>query len=406
MINNQKQRLAQQQAAPKPPPKPRTSANGLLETSFDGDSLMVPPDPPQGQPPSQMESSSNSSPNQPLGLSPVHTSKSQPSIHAMNGNVTSTGYTGPHYSQELNGNNKSNQETNTRNGDDNLIMNNHLHKKSNSSPNAATPQNNINNNNANNNRWKNSLDSLNTQQQVINNDSAIHHSPGRGFTVVNNNLHSNSQGDFVNGGPTTNGHHHHHHHHNHHLSQSSVGAASHSHSNSDSGLSSLSGRTSTMSPISTMSTVSSVSSASSSGSSSRASLRSASIVSSCTIPLDEEDEDEISSRSSMTISPSGTIQTRIGNHMNGRSYRHVKELSRDSGNGGSLKRAGNKHNHQTGLSRSHNKGSSNFSSKPITIGITKLREEVECEEVSKELLEFLPSSDSIKKHASLFGKFV
>merc|ERR1711981_1458639 len=109
--------------------------------------------------------------------------------------------------------------------------------------------------------------------------------------------------------------------------------------------SSLSGRTSTMSPISTMSTVSSVSSASSSGSSSRASLRSASIVSSCTIPLDEEDEDEISSRSSMTISPSGTIQTRIGNHMtanNGRSYRHVKELSRDSGNGGSLKRGGNK----------------------------------------------------------------
>merc|ERR1712129_35221 len=68
-------------------------------------------------------------------------------------------------------------------------------------------------------------------------------------------------------------------------------ATSHSHSNSDSGLSSLSGRASTMSPISTMSTVSSVSSTSSSGSSSRASLRSASIVSSCTIPLDEEDEE-------------------------------------------------------------------------------------------------------------------
>lgn len=67
-------------------------------------------------------------------------------------------------------------------------------------------------------------------------------------------------------------------------------STSHSHSNSDSGLSSLSGRASTMSPISTMSTVSSVSSASSSGSSSRASLRSASIVSSCTIPLDEEEE--------------------------------------------------------------------------------------------------------------------
>jgi len=79
---------------------------------------------------------------------------------------------------------------------------------------------------------------------------------------------------------------------------------SHSHSNSDSGLSSISGRASTMSPISTMSTVSSVSSASSSGSSSRASLRSASIVSSCTIPLDEEDEEELEVSSS---SPSGTI---------------------------------------------------------------------------------------------------
>ena len=43
-----------------------------------------------------------------------------------------------------------------------------------------------------------------------------------------------------------------------------------------------------MSPISTMSTVSSSSSTSNS---SRASLRSASIVSSCTIPLDEEEED-------------------------------------------------------------------------------------------------------------------
>ena len=88
---------------------------------------------------------------------------------------------------------------------------------------------------------------------------------------------------------------------------------------------------------------------------------------------------------------------------NGRSYRHVKELSRDSGNGGSLKRGGGKHG--PGL-RSTNVGSSNFSNKPISIGRIKLREEVECEEVSKELLEFLPSSDSIKKHASLFGKFI
>ena len=56
----------------------------------------------------------------------------------------------------------------------------------------------------------------------------------------------------------------------------------HAHSNSDSGLSSLSGRTSCMSPLSVISTVSSASSGSS-----RASLRSASIVSSTTIPLEE-----------------------------------------------------------------------------------------------------------------------
>ena len=34
-------------------------------------------------------------------------------------------------------------------------------------------------------------------------------------------------------------------------------------------------------------------------------------VSSCTIPLDEEDEDELGGTSSVTTSPSGTIQTRI-----------------------------------------------------------------------------------------------
>ena len=64
---------------------------------------------------------------------------------------------------------------------------------------------------------------------------------------------------------------------------------SHSHSNSDSGLSSLSGRTSCMSPMSVVSTGSSASSGSS-----RASLRSASIVSSTTIPLDEDDERDLS----------------------------------------------------------------------------------------------------------------
>ena len=416
LINNQKQRLSQQQAGPKPPPKPRTSANGLLETSFDGERLMVPPDPPQGHPPTLSDSSNDptTSPNQSIGLSNIHTSKSQPSLHSLNANVSSSPFTGPHYAQELNGNSKTPQEQSNEN--ENLILNNHVHKKSNSSPTSAIPQNNgsssnNNNNNNNSNRWKNSLDSLNTQQQVngnLINESNMHHSPGRGFTIVNNNnnhIHNNSHsGDFVNGGPTTNGHHHQ----NHHLSPNTVGAASHSHSNSDSGLSSLSGRTSTMSPISTMSTVSSVSSASSSGSSSRASLRSASIVSSCTIPLDEEDEDEISCRSSMTISPSGTIQTRIGNNMtsgnNSRHSRHMKELSRDSGNGGSLKRGGNKggSNHQSNL-RMNGGNNSNFPSKPILIGRTKFQEEVECEKLSKELLDYLPTSDSIKKHASLFG---
>ena len=117
-------------------------------------------------------------------------------------------------------------------------------------------------------RWKNSLDSLHQSDAIQ-----------RGFTV----------NQVVNSPPQ---------------SQIWHPQTSHSHSNSDSGLSSISGRASTMSPISTMSTVSSVSSASSSGSSSRASLRSASIVSSCTIPLDEEDEEELEVASS---SPSGTI---------------------------------------------------------------------------------------------------
>ena len=66
------------------------------------------------------------------------------------------------------------------------------------------------------------------------------------------------------------------------------GGVSHSHSSSDSGLSSLSGRTSCMSPLSVVSTGSSASSGSS-----RASLRSASIVSTCTIPLDEDEEREM-----------------------------------------------------------------------------------------------------------------
>ena len=120
---------------------------------------------------------------------------------------------------------------------------------------------------------------------------------------------------------------------------------------SDSGLSSLSGRTSTMSPISTMSTVSSVSSASSSGSSSRASLRSASIVSSCTIPLDEEEEEEADAEvnSNPSSSPSGTI------------------LSKRK--------------------------------------VTKLPEETQCELLAQQLLDMMPASDEAmyKKLVSLIG---
>lgn len=110
-----------------------------------------------------------------------------------------------------------------------------------------------------------------------------------------------------------------------------------------------------MSPISTMSTVSSVSSASSSGSSSRASLRSASIVSSCTIPLDEEDEDV-----SQDSSPSGTIQTARG-FRNGRKRKVMLRA--------------------------------------------KLPEETECEEMARELLEDLEKAGrQEKKITGLFGE--
>ena len=78
----------------------------------------------------------------------------------------------------------------------------------------------------------------------------------------------------------------------------------HSHSNSDSGLSSLSGRTSCMSPMSVVSTGSSASSGSS-----RASLRSASIVSSTTFPLEEE-EDVVDGELSMGVKRNQSIFTR------------------------------------------------------------------------------------------------
>ena len=104
--------------------------------------------------------------------------------------------------------------------------------------------------------------------------------------------------------------------------------------------------------------------------------------------------------SEMCIRDSGNNMT-SGN--NSRHSRHMKELSRDSGNGGSLKRGGNK---SCGSNLRVNGGNnSNFPSKPISIGRTKFQEEVECEKLSKELLDYLPTSDCIKKHASLFGMY-
>jgi hypothetical protein len=94
-------------------------------------------------------------------------------------------------------------------------------------------------------------------------------------------------------------------------------------------------------------------------------------VSSCTIPLDEEDEDSLDS-SSVTTSPSGTIQTRINKP------RHVKDLSRDSGTGGSLKRR----------------------------KLSKLPEESHCELLAREMLDMMPDNDdNYKKLVSLIGKF-
>ena len=103
--------------------------------------------------------------------------------------------------------------------------------------------------------WKTSMDSL----RMSGGDSAL-----RGQTLSHHHQGEQSKCDQV-----------------------PASVVSHSHSSSDSGLSSLSGRTSCMSPLSVVSTGSSASSGSS-----RASLRSASIVSSSTIPLDEDEEDQ------------------------------------------------------------------------------------------------------------------
>ena len=280
-------------APPKPPPKPRF--NPLREDATDNAAV------------------TNNNHNANIGLAPIHGSKSSPSLNQpqlMASPAAAASSKKPHHLRNVSA-------------------------SANSSP------------------WKNSLDSLNNRASAVDNcGSPI----SRGFTTTasaadNKSPRQTQELHWKESAPA--GHHHHHHHH---------------HSNSDSGLSSLSGRTSTMSPISTMSTVSSVSSNSSSGSSSRASLRfvpiqaiysfeivpkianqstpvysysksvhcnrfdksklsqknrksidsslyvnlvnftlrSASIVSSCTIPLDEEDE-ETANADSAQSSPSGRI---------------------------------------------------------------------------------------------------
>ena len=222
---------------------------------------------------------------------------------------------------------------------------------------------------ANSSPWKNSLDSLNNRASVVDNcGSPI----SRGFTTTTPAQTASSgsprQTQELHWKESTNGNHHHHH-----------------HSNSDSGLSSLSGRTSTMSPISTMSTVSSVSSNSSSGSSSRASLRSASIVSSCTIPLDEEDEEQAANANaadSAQSSPSGT-------------FKHLQQQQHQS-NGSSSRR---------GRRVPPPPPPPPSSTTPSSSG--KLPEELECDEMARELMERLrPSDAGCKKLTSLFGELV
>ena len=218
--------------------------------------------------------------------------------------------------------------------------------------------------------WKNSLDSLNNRASAVDNcGSPI----SRGFTTTasaaDNKSPRQTQELHWKESASSAGHHHHHHHH---------------HSNSDSGLSSLSGRTSTMSPISTMSTVSSVSSNSSSGSSSRASLRSASIVSSCTIPLDEEDEEAAHSAHSAHSSPSGT-------------FKHLQQQQQQNG---SSRRGGRR---VPPPPPSTTSVASPPSSSSCAAG--KLPEELECDEMARELMERLrPGDAGCKKLTSLFGE--
>lgn len=293
---------------PKPPPKPKV--NQVLDDQQPTSAFHSP----RGikssfKPQPRMVSPTNAN----IGLSPIHGSKSSPSLNQASPNHTPTSANLHHPSSE---NHRSRG-----------IKKRHHH-----------------NHHHHNNVWKNSLESL----RVPNRSSETNgESPSRGFIAVSSPPQSRTPGAN-----------------NTDLYHTGAPGVNHSHSNSDSGLSSLSGRTSTMSPISTMSTVSSVSSASSSGSSSRNSLRSASIVSSCTIPLDEEEE-QLSNDSS----PSGTMKTEYHQPLHTNSPMKSGNQRRPS------------------LARE------------------KLPEEMECDELSREFVEQLPSNSvHSKKLKTLFGE--
>eukprot|EP00095_Tigriopus_kingsejongensis_P005933 maker-scaffold316_size209483-snap-gene-1.28 protein:Tk05933 transcript:maker-scaffold316_size209483-snap-gene-1.28-mRNA-1 annotation:"protein shroom" len=296
---------------PKPPPKPKVNVPSLDGPPQPSSAFHSPRGVKGGFLPQTTRVMSPTNAN--IGLSPIHASKSSPSLNQAT----------PTHPPSLEGGPASGESHRARG-----MKKRHHH----------------------NHGWKNSLESLRVPQHS-NNDSHGEASPSRGFIAVSSPPQSRTPGgtntDLFHSAPPP--------------------GVNHSHSNSDSGLSSLSGRTSTMSPISTMSTVSSVSSASSSGSSSRNSLRSASIVSSCTIPLDEEDEQLLSTHSS----PSGTMKT---------------EYQRGPASLSPVKLSGGK--------------------RRPSLAKEKLPEEVECEELSRAFLAQLPANSdhsSQKKLKSLFG---
>ena len=141
-------------------------------------------------------------------------------------------------------------------------------------------------------------------------------------------------------------------------------------------------------------------------------LRSASIVSSCTIPLDEEDE-ETANADSAQSSPSGRISNEDSTHSIRISecgvfkFIHTNTFySNDSLSSGTFKHL----QQQQGSSRRRRvpppppAAAPPPSASSATPG--KLPEELECDETARELLERLrPGDAGCKKLTSLFGEF-